>query len=115
VRVHLAAEHALELEVAHVGFEPLRVALDVARRGFIVLGLGELQQLGGLGEALGGAIDLTDVAREARTLAPEFLRARRIRPYARLLQLARYFLEALLLAVVLKETPVGSRCAPRGL
>jgi hypothetical protein len=29
MRVHLAAEHALELEMPHLAFEALRVCLDV--------------------------------------------------------------------------------------
>jgi hypothetical protein len=115
VRVHLAPEHALELEVAHVGLKALRVALDVARRSLIILRLGELQQLGGVADALGGAIDLPDITAQACALASEFLRAGRIGPYEGVLQLARYFLEALLLEIVLKETPVARRCAPRDL
>jgi hypothetical protein len=115
VRVHLAAEHALELEVAHVGLEALRVALDVARRGFIVLRLGEQQQLGSFGDPLGGAIDLPDVARQARALAPELLGAPGRAPDSRLFQFAAYFLEAFFLAVVLKETPSRTRPVPRDL
>ncbi len=49
VRVHLAAKHALELELAHLRLEPLRVALDVARGGLVALALGQLQQLRRIG------------------------------------------------------------------
>ena len=69
VRVHLAVEHALELEAAHLGLEALRVALDVARGGLVVLAFGELEQLGGIGDALGGACRArsTCAARRARS------------------------------------------------
>jgi hypothetical protein len=43
VRVHLAAEHALELELAHVGFEHAGVALDLAHHALVGVGFGELQ------------------------------------------------------------------------
>src|SRR5262249_15295050 len=57
VRIHLAPEHALELEVAHPGLETPGVALDVLRRARIALGLGELEQLGRLADAAAGAVD----------------------------------------------------------
>jgi hypothetical protein len=115
VCVHLAAKHALELEVAHVGFEALCIALDVARRRLIALRLGELQQLGRLIDAPDGAIDLADVGAQAGALAPEVLGARGIRPDVRILELAPNFLESFLFAVVFKETPVAKPCARRGL
>ena len=49
---------------------------------------------------------------QARALAPELLRALGIRPDGRVLQLAGHFLEPLLLAVVLKETPEGADALP---
>ena len=101
--------------MAHVGLKALRVALDVARGSLIVLRLGELQQLGGVADALGGAIDLPDITAQACALASEFLRAGGIGPYEGVLQLARYFLEALLLEIVIKETPVARRYALRDL
>ena len=42
--VHLAAEHALELEAAHLGLEPLGVLLDVPGGRLIALDLGQIQQ-----------------------------------------------------------------------
>ncbi len=113
--VHLAGEHALEFKLAHVGFQALRVALDVARGGLVVLALGEVQQFRGIGDALDGAVDLTDVRAQARAFAPELLGTRGIGPHGRLLEFAGYLLEALLFAVVLKETPVTLRRVRRGL
>src|SRR5579863_4319430 len=86
VRVHLAAKHALELEMPDLVLE----ALDR------------------LGDAAGGAVDLADVAGQPRALAPQILGTRRIGPHLRVLELAPNLLEALELAVVLKETPEAS-------
>jgi hypothetical protein len=115
VRVHLAAEHALELKAAHVRFQALRVALDVLRGGFIGLLHGQLEKLSGIADALGGALDLADVAAQPGALATKLLGTGGVRPDGRILQLARDFLEPLLLSVVFKETPVARPCGPRGL
>ena len=94
----------------HLGLEALRVALDVARGGLIPLGLGEREELGSLADALRGAIDLPDVARQPRALAPELLRPGRVRPDGGILQLACHFFQPLFLMVVLKETPEARSC-----
>src|SRR5207253_11396735 len=91
------------------------VALAVARGGFVARAFRELEQLGGLGDCLRGTIDLAGVGSQPRALAPELLGALRVRPDGRVLELASHFLEALPLAIVLKETPVTRRRAPRGL
>jgi hypothetical protein len=57
VRVHLPAEHALELEAPHIALEPLGIPVDVTRRRLITLRFGELEELRGIGDAFGGAID----------------------------------------------------------
>jgi hypothetical protein len=111
VRVHLAAEHAFELEPANLAFELLGIAPDVLGGGLITLPLGQLEQLRRIGDALGRAIDLREVGAEAGTLLPELLRPLRLRPDGRVLELPPYLLEALFLAIVLKETPVARRCA----
>jgi hypothetical protein len=111
VRVHLATKHALELEPANLALEPLGIEPDVLGGGLIALPLGQLQQLRRIGDAFGGAIDLRDIGAEARALLPELLRPLRLRPDGRVFELPPYLLEALSLAVVLKETPVARRCA----
>ena len=59
--------------------------------------------------------DDLDAIVELRALFAEFLRAIRVVPDAGLLELASYFLKALVLAVVIKDTPSRSRCDPRDL
>ncbi len=72
----------------HIGLETLRVALDVPRGGLIALGLGEREELGSLADALAGAVDLPDVARQPGALTPELLRPGGVRPDGGILQLA---------------------------
>jgi hypothetical protein len=52
---------------------------------------------------------------EFGALPTQFLRALGVAPNAGLLELALYFLQALLLVVVIKDTSSKSRCAPRDL
>lgn len=101
--------------MAHHPFEAAGVPLDIAGRGLIAFALGELQQLGGFLDSGGCALDLLDVAAQARALATELLGALLVGPYGGIFQLAGYLFEALLLLIVLKETPVRSRYAPRDL
>jgi len=105
VRVHLAVEHALQLELADAAFEAHRVALDVARRGLIVLAFRELEQLRGIGNGLAGAVELVDLGAQLRAFAAELLRLVRLLPDGGVFQLAIDLFESLLLGVVLKETP----------
>jgi hypothetical protein len=115
VRVHLTAEHALELETANVPLEPLGILPDVAGSGLVTLPFGQLQELLRIADALGGAIDLRDVGAEAGALLSQLLGPLRLRPDGRVLELPPYLLEALFLVVVLKETPVARRYARLGL
>jgi hypothetical protein len=108
-------EHALQLETAHFGFEPLCVGVDVARGGLVTLALGELEELRCVRYAFGRALDLARVGGEPRPLTSQLLRPFGFGPNGRIFQLAPYLFETLLLEIVLKETPVRSGCAPRGL
>ena len=85
-------EHALQLEIAHTPLEPFRIAFDVRRGGFVVLALGELQQLRGIRNGLGRAVDLPELRGELGTLAPELLGLLGFLPDRRVLQLAIDFL-----------------------
>jgi hypothetical protein len=96
--------------VAHLRLQALGFLVDIPGRALIALGLGEVQQLRGVRDALGGALDLGDVGAQARAFPSELLRAPGIGPDRRLFELPPYFLEAFLLAVVLKETPEGLPC-----
>jgi hypothetical protein len=115
VGIHLAAEHSLQLEVAHLAFERGRFALDVARGGFVVLAFGELEQLVRIRDGFGGVVELGELGAQACTLAAEFLGLVGLVPDAGIFELATDFFQPLFLAVVLKETPSASWCARLGL
>jgi hypothetical protein len=115
VRVHLAAEHALELQTPYAGFECVGFALDIARRGFVVFTLGELEQLGRVADGGVGAIEFLELCRKPRTLFPELLGTLGRAPDGWVFEFAAYFFEAFFLAVVLKETPSRRRHVPRDL
>ena len=108
-------EHALQLETAHFSLEPLCIGVDVARGSLVTLALGEVQELRCVRYAFGRALDLARIGFQARPLTPKLLRTLRLGPDGGIFQLAPYLFEALLLEIVLKETPVRSGCAPRDL
>jgi hypothetical protein len=60
-------------------------------------------------------IETVDHPFELCALLAELLRALRVVPDARLLELARYFLETFVLVVVIKDTSSRTLCAPRDL
>jgi hypothetical protein len=98
-------EHALELELAHPGFEAIGVLLDVGGGRFIVFALGEIEDLDGVGDRLGGAVDLVQLRGKLRAFAAQLPRLVGILPDGGIFELAGYLFEAFLLGVVLKETP----------
>lgn len=105
VRIHLAVEHALQFELAHAAFEAIRVFLNIGGGAFVVLALGELEQLCRVGDGLGGAVDLFELGRKLRALAAQVSGFIGVLPDGRIFELAGYFFESFLLGVVLKETP----------
>jgi len=108
-------EHPLQLEAANLALETLRISVDIARRRLVALRFRKLEELGCIGNSFGRALDLARIGFQARPLTPKLLRTLRLGPDGGIFQLAPYLFEAFLLAVVLKETPVRSECAPRGL
>ena len=98
-------EHALQFQLAHAGFEPVGILLDFSGGGFVVLALSELEQLGRIGDALRGAVDLFELSGKLGAFAAELAGFIGVLPDGGLFQLARYFFEPFLLGVVLKETP----------
>jgi hypothetical protein len=118
MRIHLAAEHALELQL----FDATRVTLDIGddrvRGVLVVFHLDEFQQLAGAVEAFGQFADAVDGLVEQRTFAAQRLRACGIVPDIGAFEFAVDFFQALALGVVVKDTPsahaadrTGRRCA----
>jgi hypothetical protein len=115
VGIHIAAEHALELEPAHARFELAGVALDVTRGRLVVLTFGQFQQFCRIADCRIGAVQVFDLPSEARALAAELLGPIGRSPDARIFEFSGYFFETFFLAVVLKETPSRIRHVPRDL
>ena len=96
---------AAPVEIAYLCFELHRLALEIRERAGVVLGFGELQQLGGVGDGGKGAVEPFELARELRALLAEGLGLVGGIPDVGKLELAAHFLQAFALAVVVKGTP----------
>jgi hypothetical protein len=92
VRIHLAAEHALQFELAQLRLDGRQLAFDVAGDRLVVVGLGKREQLDGIVDGRGRAVQLLDLGGELGALAAEFLGALGLRPDGRVLELADDFL-----------------------
>ena len=78
--------------MADLGFESLGLAPDIASGGLIVLAFREVEQLDSVRNGLGRAVEVGDLRRQARALAPELLRPLGLAPDRGILELARDFL-----------------------
>ena len=108
MRVHLTAEHALELELAHILIDAQHIILDLSQCSRIVVMLGELEQLGAIADRITGAIHDFEIGAQPAAFAAKFLSPVGRAPDGGVFQLTRDFLESFFLAVVLKETPSRS-------
>jgi hypothetical protein len=98
-------EHALQLELAHAGFEAVGILLDGGGGGFVVLAFGELEKLGRIRDAFGCTVDFFELGGKLGAFAAELTGLVGVLPDGGVFQLAGYFFEPFLLGVVLKETP----------
>jgi hypothetical protein len=108
VRVHLAAEHALEFELADLGLHRGQIALDLAGGGFVVFGLGKLEEFDRVADRVGRAVDFAEFAGELGAFAAELLGLVGLLPDRRVFEFAADFLQPLFLQIVFKETPLRS-------
>ena len=100
---------------SHLGGEARRIGFDLAGGLEIALFRGHLQELARVAQAARQLIETVDDLFELGAFLAELLRPIRVVPDAGLLELAGYFLQALVLVVVIKDTSSRSRCAPRDL
>jgi hypothetical protein len=77
VRIHLAREHARELELAHALLESGDVAIDVGEARLVLFGLDQREQFSGIGKSGADLVEFRDGCVEPGALAPERLRLRR--------------------------------------
>jgi hypothetical protein len=115
MRVHRAWKHALEFEPFNIEIQAGGIRFDFRGRAEIPLAGRKLKQLTRIGDAARQPIEAADDLLEPGALAAELLRPVRLVPDAGLFQFARDLLEALVLIVVIKDTPLKSRYAPRVL
>ncbi len=111
-RVHLAREHARELELADAFLELRRVLHDFRKSRFVAFRLDERQEFRGIGEAAAQLVEFGDGGFEPRAFSPQRLRLGRRVPDRRIRELVIQLFEALALRVVLKGTPSAPSGAP---
>jgi hypothetical protein len=111
VRVHLAREHALELELGHFAVDAAEVVLDRLRRARVRLGLRQVEQFTRLGQPLPQLVERRDDAFELGPLAAEFLSTVGLLPDGGVFEFAQDLGQPLALAIVVKGTPSAHRCA----
>ena len=105
VGVHLAAEHAAELQFLEDLAQALDFAGDVVHRAFVVFLDGHGQQVAGVGQAAGQFVEGLDDLRQLGALTAQILRVFRIVPDVRVFQLAIDFGQTVMLLIVVKDTP----------
>jgi hypothetical protein len=115
VGVHLPGKHPLELEQFHLVGQTVDVGLDFPDRPQIRFLGGEIQKVRRVAQGTLEPVQTPDDLLQLGALLPEFLGALRDVPNAGLLELPLYFLQPLVLVVVIKDTSSKSRCAPRDL
>ncbi len=91
--------------------EPLQLFREIGERALVFLFARELVELGGLVERLLDAAQRADDGLELGALAAQTLRALRVRPDGRILELTVDLLEALALDVIVKDTSAERRSA----
>jgi prepilin-type processing-associated H-X9-DG protein len=105
VRIHLAREHALELEFVDARGLRFQIVAHGDGRALVVFGDGHVEQFAGFGQRIRQAGNFADDLVEQSALATQFLRPRRVVPDARQFEFAGYFFEAFALGLVVKGTP----------
>jgi hypothetical protein len=91
VGVEFAVEHAAELEPCHALLRRAEIGLEGGDGSGVVLLGRDIEQLVGLADRRGAAIDFTDRFGEPSALAVEFFRAVRLVPDFRLREFALEF------------------------
>jgi hypothetical protein len=105
-------EHPPELEVGDRLLEAVDVAGDREQRRVVVLGARQLEELRAVGEAVVERRQRADDRVERLLLLAELLRALRVVPDLRVLELARYRREPRGLLVDVKDTSASRPPAP---
>jgi len=105
VHVHLAAEHATELKLGEGLFQGLQLGLDVADGAFITFLDSHVEQVLAVGQAIGQLVQGLDDLRQHGALAAQGLGVLGLVPDGCVFQLAVDFDQAVMLVIVVKDTP----------
>jgi hypothetical protein len=105
----------LELELFDHRGEAGDVPFDLTGSSGIGLVGCQIEQFPSVAQTARESVQIADDAFEIGPFPSKFLRALRLVPDSRLLEFARYLLESLVLAIVIKDTSSGNRCDLRGL
>jgi hypothetical protein len=105
----------LELQALHFRGENGGVPFDFVGRPGVGLVSRELQQLSRVAQPPADPVQTLNDGLQLRTLPSQFLGAVSIVPDAGLFEFPGYFLETLVLVVVIKDTSSRNRCVPRDL
>ncbi len=105
VHVHLAAEHATELKLGEGLFQGLQLGLDVADGAFITFLDSHVEQVLAVGQAIGQLVQGLDDLRQHGALAAQGLGVLGLVPDGSVFQLAVDFDQAVMLVIVVKDTP----------
>ena len=105
----------MELEAFHFRGESGGVPFDFVGSPGIGLVGSEFQQLSRVPQPPAYPVQTLNDALQLRSLPSQFLGALGIVPDAGLFEFPGYFLEALVLVIVIKDTSSRNRCVPRDL
>lgn len=114
VHVHLAAEHATELELGQGFFQAFEHLDDIVDGAFVALFNGHVEQLARVGQTAGHLVQGLDDLCQRRALAAQFLGVFGLVPDVRVFEFAVDFDQALMLLIVVKDTPEWTRSARSG-
>ena len=112
--VHLAGEHALELQLLDGNGVLLDIGHDRVEGVLVAFHFGEIEELAGVLQGLLKIADADHDLLQLGAFAAELLGVLRVVPDVRAFQLAGHFLKTFDLAVVVKETPEAGTAAARG-
>ena len=114
VGVHLAAEHAAELQP----FENLAQAVqfddDIVDGALVVFFDGHVEQVARIGQTAFELVEGLDHLRQHGALTPQILGVFGFVPDVRVFEFAIYFDETIMLLIVVKDTPESTGCARTG-
>ncbi|KRW69392.1 hypothetical protein AO741_18835 [Pseudomonas sp. TTU2014-105ASC] len=108
------AEHAAEFQLFEDAAQAIQLCRDVVHGALVVFFDGHVEQVTGIGQASIEVIDGFDDLRQGGALAAQVLGVFGIVPDVRVFEFAVYFDEAIMLLIVVKDTPELTGCARTG-